>query len=76
MGVNLSVVAPALAKPRRRVNHCDVSATSGTNVADEPRKPIRTPCAAMNVQRLGAEPAAMNPVPTPTVPISTGTITP
>jgi hypothetical protein len=49
----------ATAMPRRRVNHSDVSATSGTNVAELPRNPIRAPCANVNCHRFAADPAAM-----------------
>ena len=66
----------ATAMPRRRVNHSDVSATSGTNVAEVPRKPISAPCARVNCHRFAAEPAAMKPAPRPSVPIITATITP
>ena len=66
----------ATAMPRRRVNHCEVSATSGAKVAEVPSSPISSPCAALNVHTLPAMPATMKPQPSPTAPISTGTITP
>ena len=66
----------ATAMPRRRVNHSEVSATSGANVAEVPRSPSSRPCARLNCHRLVAEPAAMKPAPRPSVPISIGTITP
>ena len=62
----------ATAMPRRRVNHCEVSATSGAKVAEVPSNPISTPCARLNCHRLVAAPAAMKPAPRPSVPTSTG----
>jgi hypothetical protein len=66
----------ATAMPRRRLNQSEVSATSGANVADDPRKPMSSPCTSANCQRLPANPAAMKPVPRHKVPINTGTTTP
>ncbi len=43
----------ATAMPRRRVNHSEVSATSGANVT-EPATPTITPWVRMNCQRLVA----------------------
>ncbi|MNC86849.1 hypothetical protein D3C83_25350 [compost metagenome] len=58
------------------MNHRDVSATSGTNVAEHPSKPINTPCAIANCIRLPALPAIVKPIPSAAAPPSTGTITP
>ena len=66
----------ATAMPRRRVNHCEVSATSGAKVAAVPSRPINRPCARLNCHSVVAEPAATKPAPSPTLPSSTGTITP
>ena len=66
----------ATAIPRRRVNQCEISATSGAKVAALPSAPISKPCARLNCHKLPAEPAATNPIPSATLPISAGTITP
>ena len=39
------------ARPRRRSNQCEMSASSGPNVAELPRKPISRPCASAYVQQ-------------------------
>jgi hypothetical protein len=66
----------ASAMPRRRVNHSEVSATSGAKVAEVPNKPISTPCARLNCHSELAEPAATKPSPSPKAPTNTGAITP
>src|SRR5712692_4810272 len=62
--------------PRCRLNHSEVSATSGAKVAEQPRSPISTPCARLNCQRLADSPASTKPPPRLTAPITTGTTTP
>jgi hypothetical protein len=64
------------AMPRRRVNHCEVSATSGAKVDAVPRNPISSPCARLNCHRLLALPAATKPAASPTLPSTTGSTTP
>ena len=66
----------AIAMPRRRENHCEVSATSGAKVAEQPSSPISTPCARLNCHRLVADPATIKPTPRNTAPMDTGTSTP
>ena len=66
----------ATAMPRRRVNHSEMSATSGANVAEVPSNPISIPCARLNSHRLPALPAATKPAHSPRAPMMTGTITP
>ena len=66
----------ATAMPRRRVNHSEVSATSGAKVAETPSRPISSPWASVNCHRLVDAPAAAKPSPSPTEPISATTITP
>ena len=66
----------ATAVPRRRVNHNDVSAISGPNIAELPSKPISTPCASARVQMFDAIAANGNPSPRLTAPISSGTLMP
>ena len=64
------------AMPRRRVNHSEVSATSGAKVAEVPSSPSSNPCARLNIHRLPAMPAPTKPAPRPTAPSISGTITP
>ncbi len=66
----------ASAMPRRRVNHCEVSAANGANVAETPSRPISTPCTMPNCHRLVAELAPKKPAPSPSVPTTIGTMTP
>ena len=40
-----AVVYVATAMPRRRLNHSEVSATSGAKLAELPSRPISSPCA-------------------------------
>jgi hypothetical protein len=72
----LPLAHTATAKPRRRANHKEVSASSGAKVAAEPMKPISRPCASENIHTLPAMDANAKPRPRPTAPMSKGTITP
>ena len=60
--------------PRRRVNHCEVSAIKGPNVADAPT-PMKM-CRSANEIRLGANPAAMYPTLSASSPHMTGAMMP
>ena len=66
----------ATAIPRWRLNHLEVSAASGANVAALPRNPINNPCAMLNCHNEPEALAAMKPPPSPSAPMSTGIITP
>jgi hypothetical protein len=66
----------ATASPRRFTNQSVVSAISGANMAEQPRKPMNRPCASMKVQMLPALPAAANPNPMPTPAMESGTMMP
>src|SRR3546814_2884025 len=64
------------ATPRRLVNHRDVSATRGANVAEVPNKPINKPCTKLNQPIPPDKPAATSPALKPTVPTARQVATP
>ena len=66
----------ATASPRLRVNQCEMSAASGANMAEIPKRPESTPSDTQNCQNSVAKAAPAMPAGSPTHPIRTGTITP
>jgi hypothetical protein len=72
----LPLITIATAMPRRFVNQSEVSATNGAKVAEQPNMPASTPWTIANCRMLPDMPARIRPLPSPSAPSTTGTITP